>query len=178
MSVFAPALSMLWQTIESYQLDPEALFSDEGVQVSIPIDPHLRIPGEALDRVRARAIEMTGDAAFGLKVADHLHPSHFGALGYAWLASSSLRKALERMSLYIHLFNEESEVTVEEEPDCLVVTDRVYSQTSNPAARDEADAVRSGRDSQEVPQRCRGVQGFPIGLRPCVHHCSFADAGG
>jgi hypothetical protein len=43
------------------------------------------------------------DPTFGLEAAGIWHPSYFGALGYAWLASITLRKALGRLDRYIHI---------------------------------------------------------------------------
>lgn len=137
MSVFAPAASFIWQTVESYGLDPDLLFAAEGISLEIPGDPQARISYDVLDRVRARAVEILGIDTFGLRVADYLHPSHFGALGYAWLASSTLRSAFERLSNFIKLFNDDAEIILEEIDGFLVVTDIIYSDSMNFAARDD-----------------------------------------
>ena len=137
MSVIAPAISFIWQTIESYGIDAEPFFSAEGIKQGMATDPHARVPVEVLDRIRARAIEKLDVDSFGLRVADYLHPSHFGALGYAWLASSTLRSALERLSTYIKLFNYDTEVELEEADDMLLVTDHIYCKSMNYPARDD-----------------------------------------
>jgi len=137
MSVFAPATSFLWKTIESYGLDPEPLFAAEGFSSRTPMDPRARLSYGAVDRIRARAIETLGVETFGLRVAEHLHPSQFGALGYAWLASSTLRSALERMSRYIALFNHVAELELEDTGRHLLVTERINAPSENEAARDD-----------------------------------------
>ena len=80
MSVYAPAMSFIWQTIESYGLKPGPLFEAEGIRVRFPIDPHQRIPKEIVDRVRARAVEILGIETFGLKTAEVLAPPAWQAV--------------------------------------------------------------------------------------------------
>ena len=43
----------------------------------------------------AAAVEATGDPAFGLEVSRHVLPTTFHALGQAFLASATLRDALD-----------------------------------------------------------------------------------
>jgi AraC-like DNA-binding protein len=92
MSVFAPSVVNLWKTIESYGIDPAPLFAAEDINVQPPIDPCIRLPYQKIDRLRAKAAELSGDEAFGLRSASVYLPSQLGALGYAWDASLTLRK--------------------------------------------------------------------------------------
>ena len=137
MSILAPATSFIWQAIESYGLDPGPYFARHGVDLHMPPDPQARFPTEVFDQVRAAVIEDLGIETFGLRIAEFLHPSHFGALGYAWLASSSLRSALNRLSNYIKLFNEDSQVLVKEVGHALLISDHISSKSMNYAARDD-----------------------------------------
>ena len=69
-----------------------------------------------------KAEAQIAEPGFGLRAADHLHPSHLGALGYAWLASTSLRTALNRISRYVHFVADDIEVNLDETGDLLIVT--------------------------------------------------------
>jgi AraC-like DNA-binding protein len=62
-----------------------------------------RVPREALNRLWQRAVEATGDPAFGIEVARHTAQTTFHALGYAVLASATLGEAFERMVRYRRL---------------------------------------------------------------------------
>ena len=93
MSVLAQSVGILWRVIESYGLEPAPFFEAAGVSLSWPVEPGTRMPYEDLDQVRASAAEASGDPAFGLRTASCLHPSYLGALGYAVLASDTLRIA-------------------------------------------------------------------------------------
>jgi len=117
MSVYSPLLGHLWRTLDSYGLDP-----------SLAIEERLYRPGSGnraghrmsfvdYDSTIARVYELAGDPALGIRSAQFIHPSHLGALGHAWMASSSLRDALHRMQRYRHMFNEQVEIRIEEKPD-------------------------------------------------------------
>jgi AraC-like DNA-binding protein len=122
MSVFAPSLINVWKTIESYGIDPRPLFEAEDLIIPLPIDPGLRIPMEKIDRIRIKALELSGDEAMGLRAASVYLPSQFGALGYAWQASLTLRSAFLRLERFIRVVNEKAMVLVEDQGDSMVVT--------------------------------------------------------
>lgn len=138
MSVLAPSIGILWRVIESYGLDPEAYFVREGLDIQWPMEPGTRVPYETVDRIRARAAADSGDPAFGLRSADFVHPSQLGALGYAFLASHTLRDAFACMQRYIRVLNDQGHFDVEE-TDGLVITAMTVAQESlNPVARDDS----------------------------------------
>ena len=120
MSVYRPLVGALWRTLEHYGVDP-----------SLAIGPELYSPGEEQDggrvsfdahnQAQARAAALVNDAAFGLRAAEQIHPSHVGALGYAWLASSSLATAIGRLSRYRRMMNERLQLRVEEDDTSLTV---------------------------------------------------------
>jgi AraC-like DNA-binding protein len=49
------------------------------------------------------AVAATGDPAFGLKVASHIHQTTFHALSYGLSASTTLKDAFERLQRYCHV---------------------------------------------------------------------------
>lgn len=57
---------------------------------------------------------MIGDPYLGLKAAKLWHPSTAGSLGYAWLASSSLRAAFERLVRYLRVITDGLKCRIEE----------------------------------------------------------------
>lgn len=138
MSVFAPTMINLWKTIESYGVDPEPLFAAEGIKIQLPIDPSLRLPYENIDRIRARAVALCGDEAFGIRAASVYVSSHLGALGYAWQASLTLRKAFNRLERFIRVVNDKAVVLVEDKAGCMVVTISLHVASGCMSARDDA----------------------------------------
>lgn len=112
-TVFAPLLGMLWRTLEFYGVPPGEVIPRDlyrpGAAVSGRIDlaDYLKILVNALGRVE--------DPAVGLRSGQLLHPSHLGALGHAFMASATLREAIERTVRYHRMLTEKVQVGVSEE---------------------------------------------------------------
>ncbi len=138
MSVFAHGTLNLWKTIDSYGIDPEPLFAKEGIRIHLPIDPCKRVAYEKIDRIRAKAVELSGDEAFGLRSATVYLPSQLGALGYAWHASLTLRRACMRLERFIRVANNNARVNLKDRDGCLVVTFRLDVQSRSETARDDS----------------------------------------
>ena len=137
-AVFAPSAANLWSVIESYGIDPAPWFAAEDIKLTFPIDPGAGIPYPKIDRIRTAAARETGDEAFGLGTAACLHPSSLGSLGYAWLASSSIRTAFERLQRFLQIINRMSQVTLVEQDDCLQARVVVRLESLNRWLRDDA----------------------------------------
>ena len=158
MSIFAPSVVNLWRAIESYGLDPKVLFAKEDIQVQLPIDPCVRLPYEKIDRIRAMAAEQSGDEAFGLRAAAVYLPSQFGALGYAWHASLTLRKACQRLERFIRVLSDKVSVTLEEADGCLVVSLDLSMSSACEFARDDAALA-------QLTGMCRAIVGESFRLQ-------------
>lgn len=158
MSVFAPSVVNLWKTIESYGFDPAPLFAAEDIKVQLPIDPDLRLPYTKVDRIRARAVKLSGDEAFGLRSAAVYLPSQFGALGYAWHASLTLRKACLRLERFVRVVNDKASVHVEDKDGCMVVTLELNRESECQHARDDGALAL-------ITRMCRSVYGDNFRLK-------------
>ena len=73
--------SNLWMVIKSYGIDPQPLFRAAGSDFSPPSPMGEKMPFSILDEVRSAAAELSGDDAFGLRLAKVFHPSHLDSLG-------------------------------------------------------------------------------------------------
>ena len=110
-------------------LDPTQLFKRHGIDPTVFSNPDARIPVSAWDALTRDAAEHISDPSFGLLAAQCWHPSSLGALGYAWLTSSTLRTGLGRLVRYWRLLGEGSSGFLEETADGLrLVIDRHGSQ--------------------------------------------------
>ena len=121
MSIFAPALGALWKQLEGYGIDPGPVFRDNGVDPEILFDSGARVPLERFQKLNVEAQALSGDPFFGLKSARFARPVQLGALGFAWLASGSLRGAFERLSRYSRVIQEKLLVELEDDDDFLHV---------------------------------------------------------
>ena len=104
---------LIWKALESCDCDPEPLFEKAGVDVQKLGDANTRISVPAMQRLWGLAVEVTGDPCFGLKVHRFWHPTTMHALGYSWLASHTLREALERTARYIRIVSSAAEARLE-----------------------------------------------------------------
>jgi len=119
--LLSPA-DILWKLLEEYGYNAESVFLKEGIDRKMFLKPGARISHAKADSLWAKVTELIEDPCFGLHGSKFWHPSHFNALGYAWLASSSLREALIRASRYIHIVGEDRETRLEDKPEGLIVT--------------------------------------------------------
>lgn len=119
MSIFAPALGAVWKQLEGYGIEPEPLFRDSGLTPDILYDSGARVPLEQFQALNMRAQELSGDPFFGLKSARYARPVHLGALGFAWLASGTLRSAFERLSRYSRVIQDKLLVELEDDGEVL-----------------------------------------------------------
>ncbi|HYB98636.1 MAG TPA: AraC family transcriptional regulator [Candidatus Limnocylindrales bacterium] len=76
-------------------IDPESLRA-----------PETRVARASLTRLWELAVQATGDPCFGLTAARYVQPTTFHALGYAVLASATLKEALERIIRYRRLIGD------------------------------------------------------------------------
>ena len=136
MSVFAPTLSSLWRQIEDFGIDPGPLFKKHGVIESTLFDPNARVSYIKSDQIMASGAQLTDDPFFGLKEAGYFMPTHIGPLGFAWLASTSLRTALIRLQRYIKAIHEKMNIDLEEKEGVLVVTVEATVASANAYHRD------------------------------------------
>jgi len=102
--------------LEMSGLDAQAMFRRHGIDPGLLGNPNARIPSRYWDSLMLDAASQIPDPAFGLLAARCWHPSNMGALGYAWLTSSTLRTGLGRVVRYWRLLGEASSTRLEESP--------------------------------------------------------------
>jgi AraC-like DNA-binding protein len=113
---FAPTTNMLWKYLESEGIDPAPMYIKAGIRPELLSDANARISSDSVDQLWTLVAEVITDPCFTIKMADFWHPSYIGALGYAWLASSTLRRALNRTVRYIHVVSERINLGLHDTP--------------------------------------------------------------
>ena len=109
-----PAVGIYWELLESYGIDPDPVFRELCISPDKLTDPNARFSYEKVDNLWKRIAELSGDPCLGLRVVKYWHPSFFGALGYAWLTSSSLRTAVTRYQRYLRILTEGADLLLED----------------------------------------------------------------
>jgi AraC-like DNA-binding protein len=120
-TTLATSLQVIAKLMRVHGLEPEALMLEAGVDPATLADPRARLPGASVERVLGAMAQHIPSAAFGLDAARCWHPTNLGALGHAWLCSSSLRRGLQRLSRYWALIGQRSALMLRDEADGVAV---------------------------------------------------------
>lgn len=92
------------ETLEkNYSADAGALFAKAGLDVADISVAGSRYPWENMQVLWRICLEETGDPCFGLVAGRHIRPTSIHALGFSWLASSTLLGSLQRLVRYYHV---------------------------------------------------------------------------
>ena len=119
---------ILWNILESYRIDPGPLFWEMGINPEVMKQSGMRYGYKNVKNLWRRASEVIKDPCYGLKAGEVWHPSHFSALGYAMLASQSLRTALERIDRYYRFISDQKIIELNDNEEGLTLT-LVFSHT-------------------------------------------------
>lgn len=114
-STLTSAALLIAKALDARGLNSRALFFKAGLNPAKLRDASARYPYAGMARLWQLAVEATGDPNFGLEVARYWHPTTLHALGYAWLASSTLRVALERLVRYFHMLTSVARLSIDEQ---------------------------------------------------------------
>lgn len=110
----ASTVNLSWKVIKSYGIDPVDLFQAAHIDLDKVQCAGCRISQRSVDRLWELVARSIKDPCMGLRMAEHWHPSYLNALGYSWLASSTLLEALNRLVRYIHIVTETIELELDE----------------------------------------------------------------
>lgn len=121
MSLFAPVLGFIWKSAQDFGLNAEALLIEAGIDPAARLDINARITEQQFDTLVWLARKKSCDDAFIFHLMERMHPSYLGALGYAWLTSSTLRRAFERAQRYYRLVTTKTVVELEDRDDEMYV---------------------------------------------------------
>lgn len=104
--------------LEANGYDASDVFKAAGLEKPKGKDPMERLNTAQVAALFKEAVKRSGNPAFGLTVARFLHPSSTHALGYALLASSTLRDACERLVYYFRIASSQGAYRIEEDDKC------------------------------------------------------------
>jgi AraC-like DNA-binding protein len=97
---------LVWDTLQAEGIDPKPLFKEAGLDPAMLREPEAWYPMPRMQRLWALAAAEAGNETLGLSVARRIRPTTFHALSYTWLASSTLREALERAERYFAIVSD------------------------------------------------------------------------
>jgi len=119
--LLSPA-DILWNILIDYEYDAESVFLEVGIDRKMILKPGVRITQARVESLWSKLDDLIDDPCWGLRGVKFWHPSHFNALGYAWLASVTLREALLRATRYAHIIGQDRKNRLEDTAKGLTIT--------------------------------------------------------
>ncbi|MDA8486629.1 AraC family transcriptional regulator [Pseudomonas resinovorans] len=123
----------LRKQLDALGLDSADLCRQAQLDPALMDDPNARYPLSATTRLWQLAVEASGDPALGLKISTYVSPTTFHALGYALVASGSLREVFERVVRYHQVVSDALELELSREGDRYLFRLRVREDGFEPA---------------------------------------------
>jgi len=105
---------LMWETFEAHGLNNRELFERAGLNPAKLRNPDARYPDKRIIKLWEYALEAIDDPCLGLEVASHFYPTTLHALGFAWLASQTLKDAFERLIRYSRIITDVEKLSFEE----------------------------------------------------------------
>jgi AraC-like DNA-binding protein len=103
--------------LEQSGVDPKGIFDQCDVPLQTTTDPLLRLTNIEISRLFKASVEATQDPTFGLRVGQSMHPGNLHALGYALMASTSLRDYAQRLVNYYKIVSQSANIHIAESAD-------------------------------------------------------------
>ena len=106
---------LIWQALQDSGHDARKVFSDAGANPAKLNDSNARYDVHTMYRLWQGALEISNDSCFGITVGKSWNPTTFHALGFAWLASASLKDGFERFVRYSRLINDSLQASLHQQ---------------------------------------------------------------
>lgn len=88
-----------------YQIDPAPVAATAGLDAKALNQSRGRVSHTRMNRLWNAAAAATGDPCFGLRAGQRVRPTSFSVVGAAWLASTTLEDALQRLCRYVKVIS-------------------------------------------------------------------------
>jgi AraC-like DNA-binding protein len=110
---------ILCRVLDQHGIDGGKLYREAGLDPALIKSERARFPFDRVAAAWGRAAQLTGKPHLGLELAKHYKPTDFHGLAVVFLASPSLRCALERLARYHVVVNTSFALRLENKPDRL-----------------------------------------------------------
>jgi len=120
-TLLTACLSGTWKLLEDRGYPPAALFTEAGIDPDALQRPDGRIQFDRAIKLWESVDALFKDPCLGIEFPKYWHPSHYQALGCAWISSKTLREALGRLHRYAKIISETLIIHLSEGADDLSV---------------------------------------------------------
>lgn len=127
------------QALELGGVDCASLFTELEMDYAALNDPDARFPQDGMTRLWQRAVELSGNPAIGLNMAQVVRPASFHVVGYALMSSRNLRDGFTRLVRYQRIIGEGADLNFLPQPDGYALTLAIHGDRL-PPTRQSAEA--------------------------------------
>lgn len=121
------------QALELGGVDCASLFTELEMDYAALNDPDARFPQDGMTRLWQRAVELTGNPAIGLNMAQVVRPASFHVVGYVLMSSRNLRDGFTRLVRYQRIIGEGADLNFLPQPDGYALTLAIHGDRLPPA---------------------------------------------
>ncbi|XXK43974.1 AraC family transcriptional regulator [Porticoccaceae bacterium nBUS_17] len=111
--------AVIHQTLVAEGIDADKLMTQAGISPNLIHDPNYRLSFEKMDHLARLAQDASNDPCLGLKLHDYVHPTTFFSLGFAMLASETLKDLINHYIRYYRLISNKDTLTLKSDGDTL-----------------------------------------------------------
>jgi AraC-like DNA-binding protein len=104
-SILTSLVLLILRGLNKYDQDPLSLLRQVGLNPDLISQPEARYPVDRIQLLWQRAVEITGEEAFGILVMKEIQPAALQGLGFSWLSSDTLKDAIQRLIRYIRFIS-------------------------------------------------------------------------
>lgn len=116
-STLGSVAGLIVQTLRNYDCNADPLLEKAGIDLRQNQGGDTRYPVEKMQQLWRLAVEASGDPCFGFVAGEQLQPAALHGLGFSWLASDTLRDALERLVRFSRLISTAANIQLESSRD-------------------------------------------------------------
>jgi len=120
------------QALELGGVDCASLFTELEMDYAALNDPDARFPQDGMTRLWQRAVELSGNPAIGLNMAQVVRPASFHVVGYALMSSRNLRDGFTRLVRYQRIIGEGADLNFLPQPDGYALTLAIHGDRLPP----------------------------------------------
>jgi AraC-like DNA-binding protein len=139
MSVSVTLVRTLVEEIARAGVDPRRYLDAAALDLTLLEDPNARIEGPQYDRLQELALELTGDPALGVHMAERVNPSAFHVVGFLTGHCHTLRQAIDVFARYRKLLSDAPPPELHEHGDTAVLTVHFVAGGSERSVRMRAE---------------------------------------
>lgn len=132
-TMLAKTAELAWALLEENDINPLPVFRAARIDPKLMKDMNARFTQTTVTELWDSVADAIHTPCFGLQAGHLWHPAYMHALGYAWMSSSTLRTALQRMVRFIHIVNQGASIQLTETEDSLSVQWVVENDEDTPA---------------------------------------------